>query len=116
MSYFSKFVLQHERKTALSLTSFVLVRYKFIKVAVAEFSAHAQNMFIQLLKFYHNCIEPYVVNDKYLCFQSIGLNCRVFILIIHCPSCCDTIYRIVPDADKYRLQNKLSVFYYELLV
>ena len=67
-SYLSKFIIKYQRKEDTELTGFVIVRFKLLKNAGANFNENIQDIFIQLMIFYHNIAEPHFVFSQY--FQS----------------------------------------------
>lgn len=64
-SYLGKFIVKYQKKDDLLLASFVIVRCKFLKLLGAVFKENIQHMFIQLMIFYHNNVEPQFVFSEY---------------------------------------------------
>jgi tetratricopeptide (TPR) repeat protein len=68
-SYLGKFIVKYKRTDDNMLAGFVIVRCKLLKLSAgAVFNENTLHMFIQLMIFYHNSVEPQFVFSEY--FQS----------------------------------------------
>ena len=64
-SYLGKFIVIYQKKDDCVLAGFVIVRCKFLKLLGASFKENIQQMFIQLMIFYHNNAEPHFIYSEY---------------------------------------------------